>query len=183
MTMRKGLRIVAGITLAASIGVGIVAGGIYAAGGRFNTSKSLELGLYWITDAPITKGAYVMFCPPERKVFMDAKERGYIDAGFCPGNFGHLMKKILAAKGDTIAVTPQGVTVNGEVLPYSKPVAEDGVGRPLPQLSSERYTLGASELLLMSDSSPTSFDGRYFGPITRSQVTSVIRPVLTWKGE
>jgi conjugative transfer signal peptidase TraF len=90
--------------------------------------------LYWITDAPITKGAYVMFCPPERKVFVDAKERGYIDAGFCPGNFGHLMKKILAAKGDTIAVTPQGVTVNGEVLPYSKPVAEDGVGRPLPQL-------------------------------------------------
>jgi hypothetical protein len=63
---------------------GVVAGGIYAAGGRFNTSKSLELGLYWITDAPITKGAYVMFCPPERKVFVDAKERGYIDAGFCP---------------------------------------------------------------------------------------------------
>ncbi len=183
MTMRKGFRIAAGITLAVSISVGVVAGVVYAAGGRINTSKSLELGLYWITDAPIAKGAYVMFCPPERQVFVDAKERGYIDAGFCPGNFGHLMKKILAAKGDTIAVTPQGVTVNGEVLPYSKPVAVDGIGRPLPQLSSERYTLGASELLLMSDSSPTSFDGRYFGAITRGQVTSVIRPVLTWKGE
>ncbi|MNI82644.1 Peptidase S26 [compost metagenome] len=93
------------------------------------------------------------------------------------------MKRILAAKDDIIAVTPQGVTVNGEILPYSQPVATDGIGRPLPQRSTERYTLGASELLLMSDSSPTSFDGRYFGPITRGQVTAVIRPVLTWKGE
>ena len=74
MSMRSGLRIVAGITLVVSISAGAVAGGIYAAGGRFNTSKSLELGLYWITDTPITKGAYVMFCPPERKVFLDAKE-------------------------------------------------------------------------------------------------------------
>ncbi len=183
MNMRRGLRVVAGITLAVSISTGVVAGGIYAAGGRLNTSKSLELGLYWITDKPINKGAYVMFCPPERPVFVDAKERGYIDAGFCPGNYGHLMKKILAAKGDTIAVTAEGVTVNGVVLPYSKPIATDGIGRPLPQLSPERYTLGESELLLMSDRSPTSFDGRYFGPITRGQVTSVIRPVLTWKGE
>jgi conjugative transfer signal peptidase TraF len=183
MNMGKGVRIAAGITLVVSITAGVIAGGMYAAGGRFNTSKSLELGLYWITDEPITKGAYVMFCPPERQVFFDARERGYIDAGFCPGNFGHLMKKILAAKGDTIAVTAQGVMVNDQVLPYSKPIAIDGVGRPLPLLSSERYTLGESELLPMSDRSPTSFDGRYFGPITRGQVTSVIRPVLTWKGQ
>ncbi|WP_456293336.1 conjugative transfer signal peptidase TraF [Pseudomonas sp. AK106] len=183
MNTRKGLRIVAGATLVFSACAGLVAGGIYAAGGRLNTSKSLELGLYWITDAPVTKGAYVMFCPPERQIFEDAKARGYIDAGFCPGDYGHLMKKILAAKGDIISVTQEGVTVNGAVLPFSKPVAVDGIGRPLPQLSPERYTLGESELLLMSDRSPTSFDGRYFGPITRGQVTSVIRPVLTWKGE
>lgn len=183
MSMRKGLRIAAGVMLAVSITAGVVGGGIYAAGGRFNTSKSLELGLYWITDEPVAKGAYVMFCPPERQVFLDAKERGYIGAGFCPGNYGHLMKKVLAAKNDTVAVTAEGVTVNGEVLPYSKPIATDAIGRPMPQLSAERYTLGESELFLMSDRSPTSFDGRYFGSVTRGQVTSVIRPVLTWKGE
>lgn len=183
MTMRKGFQIAARITLFVSVAAGVFAGGVYAAGGRINTSNSLELGLYWITDTPITTGAYVMFCPPERSVFFDAKERGYINAGFCPGNLGHLMKKVLAAKGDTIAITSQGVTVNGHMLPDSKPVAVDGAGRPLPQLPSEHYTLGASELLLMSESSPTSFDGRYFGPINRGQVTSVIRPVLTWKGK
>jgi type IV secretory pathway protease TraF len=32
----------------------------------------------------------------------------------------------------------------------------------------------------MSDVSGTSFDGRYFGPINRSQIKTVIRPVITW---
>jgi len=40
--------------------------------------------------------------------------------------------------------------------------------------------LGPSELLLMTDVSPTSFDARYFGPIARDQVTAVIRPIVTW---
>jgi len=183
MNMPKTLRVAAGATLAFSLVAGALAGGIYAAGGRLNTSKSLELGLYFITERPVEKGAYVMVCPPQSQVFNEARARGYIDSGFCPGGYGHLMKKILAAKGDTVSATPEGVTVNGVVLPYSKPFAADGIGRPLPQYSPDHYTLGESELFLMSDRSPTSFDGRYFGPITRGQVTSVIRPVLTWKGE
>jgi len=177
------LRIAAGWTLAFSVIAGALTGGIYAAGGRINTSKSLDLGLYFITKRPIEKGAYVMVCPPKSQIFDDAKARGYIDSGFCPGGYGHLMKKILAAKGDTVSASAEGMMVNGVVLPYSKPFAVDGVGRPLPHFSPDHYMLGESELLLMSDRSPTSFDGRYFGLITRGQVTSVIRPVLTWKKE
>ncbi|MBD4272924.1 conjugative transfer signal peptidase TraF, partial [Xanthomonas citri pv. citri] len=80
---------------------------------RLNTSKSIPLGLYWTSSAPVTKGEYVIFCPPQRPVFDDARERGYIGSGFCPGNYGYMMKRVLAAKGDTVSVTPQGVTVNG----------------------------------------------------------------------
>ncbi|HZZ03535.1 S26 family signal peptidase [Paraburkholderia sp.] len=47
-------------------------------------------------------------------------------------------------------------------------------------MSDERYTLGESELLLMTDRSATSFDARYFGPVTSAQVKAVIRPVWTW---
>jgi type IV secretory pathway protease TraF len=39
---------------------------------------------------------------------------------------------------------------------------------------------GEGEALLMSDYSPSSFDGRYFGPIPRAQIQGVVRPVLTW---
>ena len=70
--------------------------------------------------------------------------------------------------------------VNGELLAHSKPIQADKSGRPLPRFQASTYTLGSAELLLMSDVSDTSFDGRYFGPVNRSQVQTVIRPVITW---
>ncbi|HDK0470745.1 TPA: S26 family signal peptidase, partial [Escherichia coli] len=41
-------------------------------------------------------------------------------------------------------------------------------------------TLGKSELLLMTDRSASSFDGRYFGAVTRKQIVSAVLPVITW---
>lgn len=91
-----------------------------------------------------------------------------------------MMKRVLAAKGDEVTVADDGVRVNGVLLAYSKPFKSDKAGRPLPRYQSDRYTLGASEVLLMSDVSDTSFDARYFGPINRSQIVTVIKPVMTW---
>lgn len=153
----------------------------YAAGARINTTRSIPVGLYWTSSAPVEKGAYVLFCPPKVSVFDDAKERGYIGAGFCrPGNYGYMMKRILAAKDDAVSIADDGVRVNGELLPYSRPIPADKAGRPLPRYPISVYTLGNAELLLMSDVTGASFDGRYFGPINRSQVQTVIRPVITW---
>lgn len=152
----------------------------YAVGARINTTKSIPVGLYWTSSAPAEKGAYVFFCPPQAGVFADAKERGYIAPGFCPGGYGYMMKRVLAAKGDVISVADDGVRVNGELLPFSEPRKSDLAGRPLPRFQVDHYTLGAAEVLLMSDVSATSFDGRYFGPVNRSQIQAVIRPVFTW---
>jgi type IV secretory pathway protease TraF len=72
------------------------------------------------------------------------------------------------------------VRVNGELLPLSarsRPTRPAGRCRAI---QANSYTLGNSEVLLMSDVSGTSFDGRYFGPINRSQIKTVIRPVITW---
>lgn len=152
----------------------------YMVGARINTTKSIPVGLYWTTNDPVALGAYVMFCPPNSAVFAIARSRGYITGGFCPGSYGYLMKKVLAAKGDVIRVSDSGISVNGVQLPYSKPRETDLAGRELPVYAFDQYTLGSSELLLMSDVSETSFDARYFGPIAQSQVKQVIRPVVTW---
>jgi conjugative transfer signal peptidase TraF len=172
-------RITVGVAIAGMTCLALAAAG-YAAGARVNTTKSIPVGLYWTSSAPVEKGAYVLFCPPKLGVFDDAKERGYIGAGFCPGDYGYMMKRVLAAKDDAVAVAVDGVRVNGELLPLSAPIKADKAGRPLPRFQADRYILGNSEVLLMSDVSGTSFDGRYFGPINRSQIKTVIRPVITW---
>jgi conjugative transfer signal peptidase TraF len=152
----------------------------FAAGGRFNTTRSIPLGLYWLTKAPVTKDAYVMFCPPESALFDEARERGYISAGFCPGNYGFMMKRILASADDRIEIGREGVRINGVPVPASGSMKADKAGRALPHYPSGTYTLGETQLLLMSDRSRISFDGRYFGPMELSQVRGVIRPILTW---
>ncbi len=169
-------------TVTAVGGIAVLTAGIvcYAAGMRINTTKSIPIGLYWTSSQPVERGIYVMFCPPQASVFNDARERGYIGAGFCPGNYGYMMKRVLAAEGDTIKIAEDGVRVNNRLLPHSAPIPIDKAGRPLPRYQPAYFTMTYSDVLLMSDVSGTSFDGRYFGPVNRSQILSVIRPVLTW---
>jgi conjugative transfer signal peptidase TraF len=151
----------------------------YALGVRLNTTPSIPVGVYQLTDDPIVKGSYVYFCPPPAPVFDMAKERGYIGSGYCPGGYGHLMKKTLATKGDDVVIGADGVHVNGLLLPLSVPAFADGAGRPLPKFETS-MVLGSDEFLLMADNNGRSFDGRYFGTINRTQIEGVIHPVLTW---
>lgn len=167
------------ITLYLGVSVLLLGFCAYATGARINTTHSIPVGLYWMTDKPIEKGAYVIFCPPPSDVFDEAKQRGYFRAGFCPGDYEYLMKKILAAKKDKVSVADDGVRVNGELLPFSAPLKADSYGRPLPVLRTD-YVLGDDDLLLMTDVSATSFDSRYFGLINRSHIKGVIRPIFTW---
>lgn len=170
-----------GIALAAAALAVIVLGGLLNwAGARVNTSGSIPLGLYWRIDAPVVKGAYVMFCPPQLDIFDDAHRRGYIGAGYCPGGVGYLMKKVVGTTDDIVSVAGDGVRVNGRLLPFSIPLNADGRGRPMPRFESDRYVLSEFQLLLMSDINSKSFDARYFGPVQRKQVRDVIVPIMTW---
>ena len=83
-------------------------------------------------------------------------------------------------KPHVVTIDDAGVTVNGRRLKNSRPMTVDAAGRPMPQSRLQDYRLQPSEVLLMSDYSPISFDGRYFGPIPRAQVQTVVRPVWTW---
>lgn len=152
----------------------------WLAGFRMNTTVSIPLGIYRLTDDPLVLGSYVIFCPPDNAVFHDARERGYISAGFCPAGYGYMMKRILAAKDDVVSVSDDGVRVNGDLLSLSVPLPADGDGRPMPKYRVTQQRLRDTELLLMSDITALSFDGRYFGPIDHTQIVGVIKPVMIW---
>ena len=153
----------------------------HQAGLRLNTTRSIPLGLYRMSSDPIAKGAYVLWCPPERPEFDLAKERGYIGAGFCPGGYGYMMKKVLASHHDVVSVTDEGVRINGTLIPASQPMEADSMGRSLPRFRVTDHVLASSEFLLMSDTNSRSFDARYFGPVHRAHIQSLIHPLWTWE--
>lgn len=161
-------------------GLLMVAGLAAWAGARVNGTRSIPLGLYWARADPLAKRAYVSFCPPPTELFLEAKRRGYLTGGPCPGGFGRLMKRVVGEGGDTVEISPEGIAVNGVLRPFSAGRPADAQGRPLPRITAARYTLAPGELLLMSDVSATSFDSRYFGPISAEHVQDVVVPVWTW---
>jgi conjugative transfer signal peptidase TraF len=171
-------------SLYALAGVAVVllalAGVTYLAGGRWNTSPSVPLGLYWTIRAPIAKGEFVMVCPPNTPIFQQARERTYLDVGGCPDNYGHMVKQVAATGGDLIAISTAGVAVNGRLLPDSAPIATDPQGRAMPAMLGASYTLASKQLLLMGVGNPLSFDGRYYGPVGEETIVNVLKPVFTW---
>jgi conjugative transfer signal peptidase TraF len=152
----------------------------YLAGLKINTTKSIPVGIYRLIDLPVGKGEYVIFCPPQTALFDEARERGYIGAGFCPGNYGYMMKRVLGVQGDVVSSDDEGIAVNGKPLQESVPRKTDRAGRILSRYPFSDYRLKESELLLMSDVSGTSFDGRYFGPVNAGQLRGVIKPLVTF---
>lgn len=171
------------LTVGGAIGGGVLLATVAvlgAAGFRINTTPSIPVGIYVTASGSFERGAYVMFCPPPGEAFSQVRHRGYVGPGFCPGGYGYLMKRVLAAKGDRVSIRAEGVRVNGRLLPLSQPLRIDAAGRPLAYFPVDEQWLEDDQVLVMSDVNPKSYDGRYFGPIRFSQIKTVVVPVITW---
>ena len=177
--MKIGQRVAAYLAVAAVV-VLAAAGGLYLAGGRWNTTASVPEGLYWTIKAPIATGAYVLVCPTDTRIDQMARERTYISTGPCPGNYERMIKRIGGMSGDVIAVRAEGVYVNNQLIADSAPMPHDPAGRKLPMIIGASFALGTHQLLLMGDN-PLSFDSRYYGAVGEDAVISVLKPIWTWK--
>ncbi len=176
--MKKTVKILAITVLVISVCVFAMSILFRIAGIYINTTPSFPVGFYKIVDMPITKGAYVSFCPPQNSIFDIAMARHYIGTGDCPGGYGMLLKRVFAQTGDKVSISESGIKVNGELLPNSAQLKADIDGHPMPQYRLETV-LDDSEYLLLSDFNPHSFDARYFGLIAHVQIKHVVEPFLT----
>ncbi len=156
----------------------LLCGGFFTMGGLVNTRSTIPPGLYWKVDKPLTIGKTIVFCPPNRPEFQEARDRGAVKSGSCPDNFDNMMLKVAAKFKNKVTINDSGVYVNDALYPQSKPLVQDKEGRPMPILTLDHYELKENELLLMSDSNDDPFDSRYFGLIDVDQVDSVISPIL-----
>ncbi|MGN8248652.1 conjugative transfer signal peptidase TraF [Pseudomonas sp. SMV7] len=149
-------------------------------GARINITSSFPPGIYWVVDKTPEKGDLVMFCPPRRPVFDLAHARGYLSSGPCPGGYMRMIKRLVAVPGDEVLIGSAGVSVNGHLQARSEPLSRDPSGRRMPHPVSAHFRLAEGEVLMLSDYSRLSFDGRYFGAVPQVQLDEVIRPWLVW---
>jgi conjugative transfer signal peptidase TraF len=167
------------VTLYGSAGLLIV---LFAAGWigglRVNTTPSEPLGLWRII--PLTRsvlpGETVFVCPPDNAAMREARQRGYLRPGLCPGGFGPLIKTVIAVAGQRVDVTDR-IVIDGVPIPASRILEKDAQGRSLRRDRSGMVRPG--EVYLHSGFI-ASWDSRYFGPVPVSGVLGLAQEVLTY---
>jgi conjugative transfer signal peptidase TraF len=159
------------VITAAVIGSALLLG--FGLGVRINISASLPFGLYRVD--PTGAGKLAEFCPSAPFGAL-ANSRGYRHAGTCPDGGSPLVKPIIAQEGDLVSVSPEGVSVNGRLLPNSAPRTRDAAGRALVPWRFGTYPVAAGTIWVVSSYHPRSFDSRYFGPIPESAVRERLQP-------
>jgi conjugative transfer signal peptidase TraF len=145
-------------------------------------SPSVPMGIWHVSKLtqPLRRGDFVWFCPPDTAVFRQARERGYLQPGDCPGNYLHLMKPVAAILGDNVRILKDGVRVNGKFSSNSVPLIHDSNGRVLKS-NSGQFTVRAGTVWLLSSFDKHSYDSRYFGAIELWQIAGFGRPVWVLK--
>lgn len=166
------LLLVATTTVAGSVAAAIIGG--Y----RINLTPSEPLGLWRIAalDRVVSAGDLVFICPPQTPVMHEARRRGYLRSGTCPGGVAPLIKTIIAIGGQRVEVGAE-VTIDGHAIPFSDLVRRDGKGRPMVP-----YSGGAvpAQSVFLHSPFRSSYDSRYFGPLPVSGILGLAQPVLTY---
>lgn len=136
----------------------------------YNPSASAPRGWYVVRlDVPVGAGDLVLSALPAHAAEL-AAARGYLPRGL------PVLKRVAAVGGDRVCADRGVLRVSGGAT--VRALERDAAGRPLSPWRGCRV-LRADEVLLLGERSPASFDGRYFGPVPRSAIVGVVRPLWT----
>ena len=167
-------RALVGVLLAGALAAAILGLGLHV-----NLSPSAPRGLYRAIAGAPTRGAWVAACVSAEAAAL-GRARGYLGTGACVGGVQPVIKPVVAVAGDVVELGPEAVIVNGQPLPGSSSAELDSLGLSLSHAVWGRHVVGADEFWLVSTRVPNSWDSRYLGPFSQSQVRAVAWPVWTW---
>lgn len=160
------------------LGLALVLGGGPWAGLRLNFTDSAPKGLWWVTtgETNLERGQWVELCPPPLPVVQQMLEQGYLASGSCADSGSMpLLKPVAGLAGDHIQLTSGAdVRLNGQALPNTRALTH------LPPWPTGEYRVQPGEVWLFSSHSPSSFDSRYFGPVSLARVRGIARPLWVW---
>jgi len=150
----------------------ITLGGLFWPPGErliWNRTASAPIGLYWLNDAPLHRGEWVVVSAKSADAQW-AERHGFV------GKDWPLLKQIVGVPGDEICRLRNAISINGNIIGMAK--ESDRLGRDLPRWEG-CSVLGEGELFLMN-SHPDSLDGRYFGAVDMSDLDGVAVLILEY---
>lgn len=137
---------------------------------RYNASASAPLGWYLRTPARDFSVDRWVFARLPNDVASMAAERHYLPRTV------PALKRVAAVAGQLVCARDGALYVDGQAVARARSV--DGAGRALAAWTGCRR-LRDDELLLLNPNE-ASFDGRYFGPLSREAVLGNALPLWTW---
>lgn len=150
----------------------------YGAGFRINLTPSYPLGVWRIEtlNRDVRVGDRIFICPPLTEAFREARKRGYVRHGLCPGWLSPLIKTVVALPGQVVEIGTS-VAIDGLALPQSAIRQGDGSGR---ELTPDPGGIVPPDTLFLFSTFRGSYDSRYFGPIPAAGVLGLAKPVFTF---
>ncbi len=136
----------------------------------WNVTASAPVGLYRLGPSrDLVRGDLVLAW------LRDAAERLAADNGYLPRGVP-IIKHIAALVGDRICASGHRITVDGN--PSAIRLDRDSMNRPLPRWTGCQ-TLSGDQVFLLNGNALHSFDGRYFGPVWRSDIIGKLTVLWT----
>lgn len=91
---------------------------------------------------------------------------------YLDGGNKYLVKRVIGMPGETVSYKDGSLYINGEVM--EEPFLETSYTSGFDVFTEdfEEVTLGPDEYFCMGDNRPYSRDSRYYGPFTKSQMSS-----------
>jgi len=118
----------------------------------WNRTDSAPAGLYWVSDAPLSHGDWVV-------VSANSADANWAEARGFVGRDWPLLKRVAGVDGDTICRRGARIFINNR--PVGVALKTDRQGRDMPVWSGCKR-VGSDDVFLMNLHG-SSLDGRYFG--------------------
>jgi conjugative transfer signal peptidase TraF len=161
----------AGLLVVVALGVAALALPVAAGSAQlvWNTTASAPAGLYRIEHVRWHLGDRVAVLPADT-LAVELDRRGVLPMGKL------LIKRVVAAAGDSVCRRDGTVFVNDEAIAQAK--SNDSTGEPLPSWQG-CTSLNEGQVFLLGDTAG-SYDGRYFGVTQASEIIGRADPLLTF---
>ena len=144
----------------------------------WNITDSMPRGLYLISPQKhFHRGDIVGVCL-SLPLQQFGVSRGYLLSQSRCGLSEVLVKKIIAIPGDTVVLKNDVLTVNGYTYPYST-LSRDTKNRLLISVPRGAYA-NTKGYWVVGTHDKKSWDSRYWGAVSASQLIFKLRPILTF---